>query len=93
VIVKRIQKLWTRIVVAIVIGFLVAAIGTSIPYTCTPTDSGAGCISFDKAVMHPGDLLSNEQSSLVKFSTTFVVTSLATLALISVLRSAQKKRI
>jgi hypothetical protein len=88
---KHINKLAVRIVAAIVIGFLLAGAGTDIPYTCAPIDGAEGCVSFDKAVMHPSDLLSNKQNSLVIFSTFFVITSLIIFAFLSALRLAQKR--
>ncbi|MDQ2973221.1 MAG: hypothetical protein M3Q79_01940 [bacterium] len=81
---KHVNKLWVRIVTAIVIGFLFAGSRTGITYTCPLIDGAAGCVSFDKAIMHPSDLLNNKQDSLVRFSETFIITSLASFALLSI---------
>ena len=81
-----------KIVAALLIGFLIAGAGTKIIYACPPVGT-AGCVSFDKAVMHPGDLLRNKQSSLVHFSETFVLTSVIMFALLSVLSVVQTRKV
>ena len=83
---KHINNTVVRIIAAVVIGFLFAGVGTDISYTCTPTDGAAGCASFDKAVLHLGDLIHNKQDSLTHFSVTFAVTSLVVFALLSMLK-------
>lgn len=88
---KYIHKLSVRILVAIVIGLFFAGTGTSITYTCAPVDGAKGCISFDKAVMHPGDLLNNKQNSLTHFSEIFVISSVVSFAVLSIVDSVQKK--
>jgi hypothetical protein len=88
---KLTNNLTIRIVTTIVIGFLLAGAGTKITYTCVPPNGELGCTSFEKAVMHPGDLLKNKQNSLSHFSETFVITSLTSLALFTVVSSTQKK--
>lgn len=89
---KHLRKLSVRIVVAIVIGLLFAGAFTKITYPCAPTDGAMGCVSFDKAVMHPGDLLHNKQDSLIDFSKRFVVNSLATFAILSIVSLTQKRK-
>jgi hypothetical protein len=89
---KLLHKLSVRIVIAVVIGFLFASAGTDIAYMCAPIDGAAGCASFDKALMHPSDLLNNEQNSLRRFSMTFAITSLVAFALLSTVSLAQKKK-
>lgn len=89
---KHINKLLVKIMAAVVIGFLLAGAGTKITYPCTPIDGAASCVSFDKAVMHPSDLFSNQQDSLIHFSTTFVVTALITFTLLSILSASQKSK-
>ncbi len=88
---KYIHNLSIRIAVAIVVGFLLAGAATKITYSCAPVDGAAGCVSFDKAIMHPSDLLNNKQDSLVHFSETFVVASLISFAVLSIVDVAQKK--
>ena len=90
---KYIDKLSIKIIVAVLVGFLFASAFTKITYTCTPIDGALGCVSFDKAVMHLGDLISNKQDSLIHFSITFVVTSFAIFALLSILSMAQKRKL
>lgn len=90
---KHLNKLSVRILSAIVIGFLLAGAGTKITYTCAPVDSAESCISFDKAIMHPKDLLNNKQGSLVKFSITFVMTSLIAFAIISAVNLTKKEKL
>lgn len=88
---KYIDKLSVKIVAAIVVGFLLAGAGTKITYTCAPIDGAAGCASFEKAIMHPSDLLNNKQDSLTHFSEAFVITSLVSFAILSTVRSVYKK--
>jgi hypothetical protein len=88
---KYIEKLPVRVVIALIAGFLLAGAFTKITYNCVPStvppgESVSRCVAFEKAVMHPSDLLSNEQDSLTKFSTTFAITSLITFALLSAVR-------
>ena len=76
---KYIDKLYVKIVIAIVIGILFAGAGTKTTYDCQPLadEPNSGCVSYEKAVMHPGDLFSNKQDSLMRFSKLFVITSFA----------------
>ena len=89
---KSINKLYVKIVLSLVVGFLFAGVGTKITYTCTPIDGAAACVSYDKAVMHLGDLASNKQSSLVHFLTAFVAASLIIFVLLSILGFVQKRK-
>ncbi len=89
---KSANKLMVRIVMAVVIGFLLAGVGTKITYTCVPHPGEEGCVSFEKAIMHPSDLLDNKQDSLVQFSKTFAITSLASFVLLSVIGLTQKRK-
>ncbi len=89
---KYVNKLSVRIVIAVVISFLLAGAATKITYTCPPIDGAAGCVSHDKAVMRPSDLLNNKQDSLVHFSETFMIASLISFALLGVLSLAEKNK-
>lgn len=80
---KYLEKISVRIAVALIVGFLIAGSNTSIKYDCPPIDGAMGCTAFEDAILHPGDLLNNEQNSLVRFSRTFAVSSVITFALIS----------
>ena len=72
------------------VGFLFASIGTKMTYDCAPIDGFMGCVSFEKAIMHPADLLNNRQNSLVKFTANFAAASLITFALLSIVSLAQR---
>ena len=68
------------------VAFLAAGAGTKITYPCSPSNVPAGesvnnCISFEKAIMHPADLIINKQDSLMHFVSIFVLVSLLLLAL------------
>ena len=80
---KYIAKLWVRIAVALALGFLFASTTTKIIYPCPLTNGAKGCMSFEKAVMHPNDLRNNKQNSLHNFSMSFAWVSLASFALLS----------
>ncbi len=88
---KSINKFSVKIVVSILAGLVLACAGTKITYACAPTDGAAGCVSFDKAVMHLSDLFSNKQDSLVHFFETFVITSLVVFALLNIFGLVQKR--
>lgn len=90
---KQINKLSVRIVVALLIGFLFAGALTKITYPCEPTDGAKGCLSFEKAIMHPNDLINNRQNSLVKFSQSFATVSVGTFVVLGVRSLASKKRL
>ncbi|MBW4062244.1 hypothetical protein HJC99_06785 [Candidatus Saccharibacteria bacterium] len=89
---KSFSRLYVKSAAALVVGFFFAGAVTSITYACTPVDGAAGCVSFDKAVLHLGDLADNKQSSLVHFATTFAVVSLITFVILSILSFAQKRK-
>lgn len=88
---KLFCKLPVRIVAAVAIGLLLAGAGTKITYGCAPIDGAVGCVSFEKAIMHPGDLLGNKQDSLVHFSVAFVVAALVSFVALSIVDVAQKR--
>jgi hypothetical protein len=94
------KKLWIKIAAAVVIGLFIAytAVGiTHVTRPCTPADVPQGesisrCKVIAKAFIQPHDLLINKQDRLTHFSEIFVVASLASFALFSVLGLAQQKR-
>lgn len=90
---KYVSKVSARIVVALAVGLLLASISTKITYTCIPTDDARDCLSFEKAVMHPDDLLSNKDGSLAQFSTTLVLSSLVIFTLLSAISVVYKKKL
>lgn len=75
---KYLSKLPVKIAIAVAVGFIFASVGTKMTYDCAPVDGAMGCVSFEKAIMHPADLLNNRQNSLVKFSANFAVVALVT---------------
>jgi hypothetical protein len=87
-----VNKLVIKMMAAVVIGLLLAGAGTKITYTCAPHDGDKGCVSFEKAVMHPNDLFSNKQDSLMQFSKTFTIASVVSFALFSVYSWAKTKK-
>lgn len=91
---KIINKLSARIIIAVVFGLLAASTFTLMQGPCTttiPGENAAHCVEFSKAVMHPNDLLDNKQNSLMKFSKTFVIASVASFALLSAYSWYQNK--
>ncbi len=60
------RKFSTYILLALSAGILSACVVTSISYPC-PANGDAGCVAFDKAVLHPADLAMNLQGSLARF--------------------------
>lgn len=79
-----------------VVGFLFAGALTDIQYACRADEAIPGipitqCVSFEKAIMHPRDLITNTQNSLVQFSATFAVSSLFTFVIVTVVITALKK--
>lgn len=96
---KYMQKVWVRVVVAAVIGFLLAGLSTHITYPCAASDvpngeSVAQCVAFEKATMHPSDLLINKQDSLVHFAQVFVITGLIVFVILSMyIRKSSKRQI
>jgi len=79
---KYFEKLSVRIIISVVIGFLLAGALTDIQYPCPPLDN-AGCVTWESAIMHPSDLISNKQNSLVEASKTFIITSIVSFGLLS----------
>ena len=61
------------ILVALIAGIGFAGFATKVTYPCPPLPGEAGCVSFEKAVMHPVDLFSNMQDSLTRFLIRFLV--------------------
>lgn len=78
---KHVNKPSAIILGAIIVGFLLASIGTKVTYSCLPSGDDKGCVSFEKAIMHPFDLFHNRQGSLTDFFSLFVISSLVTIAL------------
>lgn len=92
---KLIDKLYARIIAAVVLGLLFASTFTLMQGPCTtivPGEDITKCVEHSKAIMHPGDLLNNTQNSLVKFSRTFVIVSVISFALLSVYSRYKKPR-
>lgn len=88
---KYLNSLLVRVVAAFLIGFLLASAGTKIIYSCPPMDA-EGCSSFEKAVMHPSDLIHNEQDSLIQFFATFAVTALVSFTILTLIVMTQKNK-
>lgn len=68
------------IAAALVVGFLFAAVTTSIQRPCPDepsvlTEKYAGCVSWEKALLHPDRLIANEQNSLTRFVIKFIVSA------------------
>jgi len=75
-------KFSTLILLALIAGVLFASAFTHITYPCPPLPGDAGCVSLEKAVMHPIDLASNMQDSLTQFLLKFLVVSVLVLVLL-----------
>jgi hypothetical protein len=90
---KHNSKLSARIMIATVIGLLLATVTTKISYTCAPLadDPSSHCTAFEKAIMHPSDLINNKQDSLTELVGTLAISSLVSFALISIYVSNKKK--
>lgn len=88
---KNINKLSIRIAIAVIIGFLFAS-RTTMTYDCPLVDGAKGCVSFEDAIAHPGDLLNNRQNSLARFSKTFVISSFVSFALVSAVSVIYKEK-
>jgi len=88
--VNKINKLSTRIIIALFLG-LFFALRTPIQVPCSsisnfvPPDGEDinKCVAYPDAISQPSKLLSNEQNSLVRFSTTIAVISIASFATLS----------
>jgi hypothetical protein len=81
-----------RFILSVAVGFLLAGAVTHIQYPCTSTVSGEGCVSFEKAIMHPNDLANNKQNSLTSFAETFAVSTIVSFTLLSVYSHHQTKK-
>ena len=83
--IKPTKKHLVAIAIAVILGLFFASGLTDLQGPCTTADAGediAKCVEFSDAVMQPGRMIENEQNSLVRFSSTFVVVSLTSLALL-----------
>jgi hypothetical protein len=67
------RQLFRYVLLALMAGVLLAGAFTHITYPCPPLSGDTGCVSFEKAVMHPMDLAANTQGSLVRFSLDILV--------------------
>jgi hypothetical protein len=81
--IKILKNLPARIALSLLIAFFIAGAGTHIQYPCQPETANGGCVSFEKAVMHLGDLQNNVQDSRTKFIKAFVLSSLGSFAVLS----------
>lgn len=83
------------ILLALIAGVLFASTFTHITYPCPLLPGDAGCVSFEKAVMHPIDLASNYQGSLtqllLKFLVVFVIVLILLIAFNAVWAWAKKR--
>lgn len=86
------NELWFKLTVAAICGLLLASITTKISYTCPPADGVVGCVSFEKALMHPSDLMENKQDSLAYFATTFIATGGIVFTTLSLVNTVQKNK-
>lgn len=87
-----------KAIIAIVIGFSLAGVGTHIIYSpCLPSDNPGvpynappgeeslnRCAEFAKAIDKPRDLFHNKQNSLVHFSENFAGASLVVFAILNI---------
>jgi hypothetical protein len=93
---KYLNKLSVKAtVIALIIGAFFAISLTDIAYPCEPYDGdgqNGGCIAYENAISHPGDLINNEQDSLMRLTETFLVTSLASFAALSILSLVKKRK-
>lgn len=88
------NKLLLNVVIAVTVGMLFAGTATKLTYPCpsfvaTPT---SGCLSIEKSIMHPADLIKNKQNSLTKFAREFAVSSLVVFTLLSLYGYIQAKK-
>lgn len=91
---KYLNKLWVRIIIAIVVGFVLAGGYTDIAYslpTIYTEQGGAGGVLYESVLSHPRDLLNNKENSLVRFSTTFFVVSIITFSALSIPSLTKRK--
>lgn len=57
----------TYILLSLIAGVGLGGFAVKVTYPCPPLPGEAGCVSLEKAVMHPIDLASNYQGSLTRF--------------------------
>jgi hypothetical protein len=67
------KRLFKYMLLALIAGVFFAGAFTHITYPCQPLPGYAGCVSYEKAIMHPRDLASNVQGSLAQFLLKFLV--------------------
>jgi hypothetical protein len=81
--IKR-RNLMVYILLAFLIGAGFASFATKITSSCPPLpdEPAAECVSFDKALLHPKDLLLNSQGSLVQFLINLLVVFVVVLILL-----------
>jgi hypothetical protein len=92
---KPLSKLYIRIIISAAIGFFFVGAFINIQYPCTqemPGENIAQCVSFESAIMHPGDLNNNKQDSLTRFVSNFAIISLLCFALLSAYTRVQTKK-
>ena len=87
---KYINKPSIRVAVSVIIGFIFAGAWTSIQYQCDPLDN-KGCVAFESAILHPKDLINNEQDSLVTFSRYMALSSVVCLAILTAINASHKR--
>lgn len=85
------RELTKYILLALSIGIIVASTFTSIKYPCS-SPGDAGCVLFDKAVMHPVDLASNMQGSLIRFLFDLLLVTVLVLGLLVSLNAIQGRK-
>lgn len=85
------NKLYIKIIISLVIGFIFAAELTHIHYPCVSPTPGEGCVSIDKAIMHPGDLINNMQGSLYQFAPKLFAVSVISFAVMSIFSFVQNR--
>jgi hypothetical protein len=100
------RKMVVRILIAMMIGFLLAGESTHIiyspclasdtpgvPYNAPPNEESlTRCAEIAKAIDKPYDLIHNKQDSLVGFSETFVITALISFAILELVARNKKRR-
>lgn len=89
---KFLSKLYVKVIISAAVGLFLAGAFTHIQYPCISSVPGEGCVVFEKAAMHPSDLINNKQNSLTKLVGTFAVSSLVSFALLSVYSRFQTKK-
>lgn len=72
-----------RLLLPIVLGVAFAAAFTSIQYECADQLGAQGCVTYEKALLHPHDLFANKQDSLERGLTSFFAVSLLALLVVN----------